>query len=237
MSTLGSGIAHGGQLLRKDGFTITIPDGWKEIPRDVIDEYENEMLKKAPNATKEHYDYGFQLKSVEKWFEYPYMLIQNKSIGKIPKKKLDELENYKINSSFKKNKKDLRFFLSDIRRGKTTYDKKEMIIWMRLEMNIINIGAVTGLSGIVPTEKGVIQVNGYALKRDFAEYKQMFRMVTTSILPAEELVYKAERAEALPPSADRIVWRKVVPVVLGLGMVALIIAAIISFAIKRKKLT
>ncbi len=184
------GIAHGGKLHHKKGFSITIPDGWIEIPRKVIDTFENEISRQAPNAQRQHYDYGFQLESSNNWFEYPYILIQVMDIGRIPESQLEKLEKYPIKDTVDKSKKDLSSLMSDVQVGKMYHDKQGRIIWMRIESKVVNIGMVSGLSGMMPTEKGFIQIAGYSLKNDFSNYEQIFRSVCMSVLPEPDLVYK-----------------------------------------------
>ena len=45
----GFSIANSG-LQQKNGFSILFPDGWVEVPRDIIDAYQKEMAKLAPNV-------------------------------------------------------------------------------------------------------------------------------------------------------------------------------------------
>ena len=57
----------------KDEFSITLPDEWVEIPYNIIEDFmvkESKILQKKKN----HYDYGYQLKS-NGWFHPPYILI------------------------------------------------------------------------------------------------------------------------------------------------------------------
>ena len=228
------GIAHGGELHQKNSFSITIPDGWIEVPRNIIDTYENEISKQAPNAQKQHYDYGFQLESSNNWFEYPYILVQIKDTGRIPENQLEKLEKYSFKDTIDKSKKDLSSLMSDIQVGKMYYDKQEKIIWMRIEMNVVNIGIVSGLSGMVPTEKGFIQVAGYSLKNDFSNNEHVFRSVSMSVLPEPDLVYKPKWSDNLPSFLSRIDWGKVA----GKAVAGAIIGGIIALMaglLKKKK--
>ena len=175
------GKAYGGELHQKDGFSITLPDGGVEMPRNIIDAYENEISKQAPNAQKQHYDYGFQLESSNNWFEYPYILVQIKSTGRIPENQLEKLEIYSFKDTINKSKKDLSALVSDIQVGKMYYDKHEKIIWMRIEMNAATVGIVSGVSGMVLTEKGFIQVIGYSLKNNFYSCSFEVKRITKSI--------------------------------------------------------
>ena len=185
----GVSIASGNEL-QKNGFSISLPDGWVEMPRDVIDAYEKEMAKLAPNVPAQHYDYGFQLGASKNWFEYPYILVQMKNTGRFPENQLKKLEGYPVQQSLDKHKKGLNSIMSDIQAGKMVYDKQTKMIWMRIEFNVANIGPVSGISGMIPTEKGFIQVMGYSLRKSYQTYEAIFQSVALSVSPDPELAYK-----------------------------------------------
>ena len=228
------GKASGNELHQKNGFSITLPDEWVEMPRDIIDLYENKVSKQAPNAKKQHYDYGFQLESSNNWFEYPYILVQIKNTGRIPENQLEKLENYSFKDTINKSKKDMSSLMSDIQAGKMYYDKHEKIIWVRIEMNVVNVGIVSGLCCMVPTEKGFIQVNGYSLRNKFSNYEPFFRSVSMSVSPEPGLVYKPKWSDSLPPVISGIDWGKVAGKAIAGAIIAGIIA-LIAGLLKKKK--
>ena len=178
------GSAHSAELYKKKGFSISLPDGWIEVPRKIVDKYENEISKLLPEAPALHYDYVFQLGSAENWFEYPFIAIFINNIGKIPENYLEAMEKYPVQQEANRHKKELSPMMTDIQTGKMYYDKKEKIVWLRMESKINNIGDISGLSGLIPTEKGFIQVSGYSLKKDFPTYKPIFRSSAMSVEPS-----------------------------------------------------
>jgi len=189
VTAAGVSIASGSEL-HKNGFSITLPDGWVEMHRDVIDAYQEELARLASNAPPQHYDYGFQLGSSKNWFEYPYILVQLKNTGRIPESQLEKLERYSVQETLDKHKKGLSSIMSDIEVGKIIYDKQTKMIWMRIESNVVNIGPISGLSGMVPTEKGFIQVMGYSLRENYSTYEPIFQSVALSISPEAGLAYR-----------------------------------------------
>jgi hypothetical protein len=227
----GDGLAYSGELYQKNGFSITLPEGWTEMPRNVIDSFEMELSKQAPNATQ-HYDYGFQLKKSENWFEYPYILVQIKNTGRIQENQLEQLENLSLQEEIReKGKKDLGSVMSDIQVGKMYYDKHAKIVWLRIGANVINVGLITGLSGMVPTETGFIQVSGYSLADDFPNYNSTFQSVAMSVTPEPELVYKPKWSDSLPPVVSEIDWGNVA----GKALVGAIIFGIIALIVGLRK--
>jgi len=230
---VGSSIANGGKQ-QKNGFSISLPDGWIEMPRDVIYAYEKELAKLAPNAPVQHYDYGFQLDVSKDWFEYPYILVQVKNIGRIPESQLKKLEGYPVQKSLDKHRKRFSSIMSDIQAGKMFYDKQTKMIWMSIESNVVDIGPISGISGIVPTEKGSIQVSGYSLRNDYTTYESIFRSVAMSVKPEPGLVYKPKWSDRLPSVVSSIDWGKVAGKAIA-GAVIGGIAALIVGTTRRKK--
>ncbi len=201
---------HASQLFQKEVFSISLPDGWVEMPSDVIDAYEKGIAKLAPNVPAQNYDYGFQLGSADNWFEYPYILVQINNMGRIPEKQIENLEEYSAQESIDKYKSDFDAVMSDVQAGKMYYDKSAKIIWLHIEFSVVNIGPISGLSGIIPTEKGFIQVSGYSLKSDYASYAPVFRAAAISVTPDSELVYKPKWSDRFTPMVSGIDWSKVI---------------------------
>lgn len=188
----GISVAYSGQMHQKNSFSITLPDGWIEIPREVIDAYKGAISRIAPNRQKQDYDYncGFQLGNAKKWFGYPYIVVQINNTGRIPKNQLENCERIPLQEIYDKNKKGLFPLTLDLRVGKMYYDKQAKIVWLRSESNVVNVGLIAGIIGMVLTEKGFIQVDGWSLKDDFSIYEPIFQSVARSVAPEPWLVYK-----------------------------------------------
>src|SRR5207247_3443161 len=50
-----------------------IPDGWVEIPSDVV----RQKMAQVPGASNSNFESGFQLEKDKAWFTYPYVLIRS----------------------------------------------------------------------------------------------------------------------------------------------------------------
>ncbi|MEI6811013.1 MAG: hypothetical protein WCK60_03140 [Candidatus Nomurabacteria bacterium] len=232
-----SSVAYGASNIQKNGYVISIPDGWIEIPTDIIEKYEKMLSDLAPNAKKQHYDCGFQLDSKKNWFEYPYVLMQVNNLGRIPENQLEKLQGFSMQKSldnFEDQNKKLNTVISNIQAGKMIYDNKNKMIWMRLEANMQDIGPIIGISGMILTEKGSIHANAYCKKEDFSTYEPVFRSIATSVTPAPELVYKPKWSDSLPVVARSFNWGKVVGKAITGAIIAGIIALIAGFIRKTK---
>lgn len=226
-------LAQAAEVYPKDEFSISLPDGWVGIPKDVINENEQKIARATPNIPAQHADYGFQLGSAKNWFAYPYILIQVRNTGRIPESQLKQAEGYSIKESINKHKNDWGPVMSDIQAGKMYYDKDAKLIWLRMEMEVVGVGQISGLSAMVPTEKGFIQVNAYSLKNDFSMYEQMFISSAMSVTPNIELAYKPRWSDNLPPAVSGIDWGQVVSKAIAGAIIGLIVALFIGA--RRKK--
>jgi len=230
-----SSPAYGEERVQKNGFSISLPDGWVEIPRGAIDSYEKTVAELAPNAPAQHYDCGFQLESGKNWFEYPYVLIQVKNIGRIPESQLEKLEGVSLQKTLDDQKDRLSTIMSGAQAGKMIYDRQNRMIWMRMEFNVRDVGPVTGICGMIPTEKGFIQVNGYCAKNIYSRYEQILRAIATSMTPDPALIYKPKWSDSLPAVVTGIDWGRIAGKALAGAVVGGIIALIVGFIRKKKR--
>ena len=211
--------AYGSKQYQKSGFSISLPDGWVEIPRDAIDVFEKEAFKQAPNVPKQHYDYGFQLEASQYWFEYPYVLVQVKGIGRIPERQL--IKEFSVQKVFDKYEKDLNPLMLEFQVGRTYYDKHAKTLWLLVEADAVNIGPIVSLAGMILTEEGLISVAGHSLKDDYVFYGPIFQSVIASVTPEPWLAYKPRWSDTLPPAVRAIDWIEVVIYAIVGGILAL----------------
>ncbi|HQO64585.1 MAG TPA: hypothetical protein PK528_13320 [Syntrophorhabdus sp.] len=214
---------------QKDGFSITLPDGWIEIPRDVLDDIRKEVNKLA--KSDQHCDYAFQPETSKYWFEYPYILVQVDNSGRIPEKQLQDFENYPFQKSLDETRKKMKSITSELELGKTYYDEPNRICWFKLRSEVINIGTILGLSGLIPTEKGYIQVMGYSLRDDLAHIEPTIESVVLSVKPDPNLVYAPKIYDDLSLPLTRTDWKKVGSKVLA----GAIIAGIFGIVMRHRK--
>jgi hypothetical protein len=190
------------------------------------------VAKAAPDFPLQHYDYGFQLESSKNWFEYPYILFQIKNSGRIAEKDLEKMEQVSLQEKLNEHEKQVESIASGLQAGKMVFDKKSKIVWMGLEMNVNNVGPVSGLSAMIPTEKGLIQVSGYSLRDDYPIYEPIFRSIALSTSPVAELVYRPHWSDNVPSVIRGINWDKV----LGKAIIGALIGGVIGlFSYLKKK--
>ncbi len=232
---IGNSITHAKVLnYPDDGIGVSLPDKWIEIPKEVIQTMFQELARQVPNAEAQHYDYGYQLDSAEKWLEYPYILIQIKNSGRIPERELEKLEQYPASKEIEEQENEFEDLLSSLKMEKMHYDHNSGIIWMKIQFNIPNVGQVSCLTGMIPTEKGLIQVNGYSLQPDFEHYVSIFKDFTKNIIISKELKYQPEWSDKIPVLGETN-WGGVISKAIAGAIVGGIVAFIIWLLRKKKR--
>lgn len=194
---------------KEDGFTISCPNGWIVIPKDVIDAQQEEVASYVPEAAANNYLTGFQLEGAKKWFEYPYILVLVNTQGRIPESQLEKMDEYPLQERLDKDKEKFSPIMSDFKVGKMYYNKQLKIIWLRMQSNLTVVGPITGISAMIPTEKGYILVSGYSLEPEFKAHESTFQTVAMSVIPDSDLAYKPKWSDSLPSAISGINWGKV----------------------------
>ena len=106
------------------------------------------------------------------------------------------------------------------------YDPENQIIWMRIEATVADAGPISGLSGMVPTENGFIQINGYSLQKDYPSYEAVFRSIAASVSVNPTVAYKPRWTDNLPSFITGLDWGKAIVKGLAGGLAVVVILGI-----------
>jgi len=194
------------KVVQKPQMTLNLPDGWVEIPQNILANVDKELRRRAPQAQIPRYDYGFQPASVKTWMGYPYILVQIDRSGKLLEADLKELPQLDANGLFRENADKMKSLISQTAFGKMQYDEAAGIIWTSAQTQVAGVGKVRGLSGMIPNETGFIAIHGYARERDFAQYAETFRSIIQSTSVTRPTSAPSNWASATS-LASRIDWR------------------------------
>lgn len=227
---LATAMAHA-QPIQKPEFTFNLPADWEEIPQEVLEAAHSEARRQLPDAQVPRYDYGFQPVDNDHWMDYPYLLIQVNHLGRIPDRQLAEMPPIDMNALMREKSPDFAPLMSNLRFGQLQYDKDLGVVWMTSQSDIVGIGPILGLSGIIPTERGVVQLNGYARESDFANYIDSFRQMVLSVHIAPELAYRPRQGD----SDGWLDWGEVGSSAMGGALIGAAIGVLLTLLRRRKK--
>jgi hypothetical protein len=185
----------------KPEVTLAVPDGWVEVPADVLQRFYDEMKRRAPLAQVPKYDYAFQAAAGPPWLAYPYLLVKVTRTGRPTEHDLETLPTINLDDEIRDKQDAWSNFMKQTQLGKMRYDKATNIVWIPSQSQVVGIGAVTGLSGVIPTEQGFVELHAYALAADFPAQAATFDKVITGAKIAPDLLYKPRWTDKLGPAA------------------------------------
>jgi hypothetical protein len=222
-------------VVTKNEFSLTLPNGWVEVPQDVLTAVNDEVKRQGQGASMPRYDYAFQPGSAQNWLEYPYVLVQISNVGRTTEGQLKKLPAIDTNQILSGTASKLSGFMSNTKLGQMQYDQAAHVIWMTSQTDVKGVGKVQGLTGTIPTEKGVVQLHGYALESGFAEFLPTFRQIVQSTAIAPDLAYKPRWSDDVP-LVGGINWAKVGEKVLAGGIAGAFIG-LIAALVRRSRRT
>ncbi len=171
--------------------SIDLPDGWVEIPADVLDAFAMKTDEISPDSPAQYYDFGYQAPAEGgRWLSYPYVLIQVRDVGRIPSSELARYQ--KLGAEMDE------FTLPDVSIGETMYDKGNQILWSTLAAHTAEGESVKALVAVKLTEIGYIRLMGCATEETFGEYKTIFKNAFSTLGIDESLAYKPQVGDAVP---------------------------------------
>lgn len=181
-------------------FSVTLPSGWAEAPPEALRNMEAAIEQASQGAIKQQYEYGYQLASASVWFEYPYILVQVKTSGRVPEGQLAQHKRSRsgLREGMEKAEESLGAVLSGLEQGETLYDEAEHVLWSTFTMNVQGVGDVRGVIAVKLTEFGFIQLMGYATGDSFAHYSPIFREAVRTLAIAEQYEYQPRLTDHAP---------------------------------------
>jgi hypothetical protein len=177
--------------------SLTLPDGWVEVPQEILQQFYEEMQRQAPDAGIPRYDYAVQSSDGPPWLAYPYVLVKISITGRPTERELQAMPRIDANAELQKKSEALSKVMTDTKLGQMQYDKAANVVWVTSESDVVGIGKVSGLSGVIPTEKGFVQLHGYARSEDFARHEPVFRKIITTAKISPALVYQPRWSDEL----------------------------------------
>jgi hypothetical protein len=171
------------------GFTVNVPRGWAEIPRDVIEAQSGRLDEIAPGAPGEKIDYAYQMSPSAAWFTPPYVVVQVSRAGKISEDVLSRLAPLKGALGPGIAGPGLSA-ASAMKPGQTLSDPGGPTLWTLKEVQLAGGGPAKCLLGMRLTEEGGISIACYAKADDFEGYSATFEKIIRGVSVEPRLAYK-----------------------------------------------
>ena len=157
-----------------DYFSITLPDGWIEVPSEVLNDFSEQMAAEEA-AVAPVYDYAFQADSSSGWLSYPCVLVQVR------------------NNAGRFASGDLKRFAEGVSGDDANLEGNSTLFMEVREQDGVKI-----LFGRQLTEYGYIEMTGFAPADLFEQYKSVFEDSFSSLTISDEISYKPRFTDNAP---------------------------------------
>jgi hypothetical protein len=216
-------------LKTEDGFSISIPKEWTQIPKEIIDQFSEDAHKAKPSEPKQNFDYAFQATPSGSWFKYPYLLIQVHKTGRLPDGLIQSIKK-QADSDVNEFKKDSSFFLS-ANVQKSIYEESTNTLWNVTNYTLDGGIQVRAFIATIHTENGSIQIMGYSKTDELRQYAPIFDSIFKNIVVDDSLRYKPRLSEVKKVDGIGVEWAYLKKIV-GAAAVG---AFLVLIGYKRKK--
>lgn len=228
---------------KRYGYHVTIPADWTAIPSNVIEE----MARAVRNPNSKNVvimDAAFQPVSQERWFKYPYVIVQvipYANYGVTRQVNEGEFEGLiKAMTGMNLDKamdsalsSDARSIMSDPSIDRPQLDKKRRRFLVSTNMTVAGSGKVRGLIAGYFGRESLVQVCFYATEKDWNRHISTGRSIVDSFRfdPAKD--YSVAVAAANP--TKRSIWSGVGEKALTGALMAVVVGLISGIASINKK--
>ncbi len=173
------------------GYTVTLPQGWTQIPTDVIDRQMRALNDVTGAKMPQKFVDGFQ-PAGRPWFQYPYILVQAKETGPISEEQLRTMKSFQsgLQKGLDETKKKLSSVISESSLGETVYDPSNKCVWISFSMNAVNVGAIKAVTCGFLTRKGMVAFNCYARTADFDQRLAEFNSILATVRISDDMQYQ-----------------------------------------------
>ena len=198
-------------IIKKNEFTIILPNGWTEIPEQILNDAQQEFKAtvkgNAPDLNVATINYGFKLGSIEKGIDLPHILVIITYNGRISEETKKTLPQYDVSKELNNVIEGLKP-ITNLTIGEFVYDEKNDIIWCIMEASSEDGNKICCLMGCVPTKNGMIQFLAKSTKNTFGNYLPDFIKAITSVSLSPALANKSESEKNLDDTKKPTTTRK-----------------------------
>lgn len=176
-------------------YTLTVPDGWEEIPKAIIDKaVSNAMSQSSDKSDFVDFDTGFHLKNKD-YFEYPYILIKNHEINTPPYNQIEkDLAGNEILDEFEKTNREYENLLSNASVKKPYLDKVRNMVFMNMEAGVQGVGKVKNLITICLGRERAIRIFFYSPESEYLQNLPIFMSILDSFKYDQGYEYSESKA-------------------------------------------
>ena len=187
------------EVIQKPEFSLTLPDGWEEIPKEKLEVFN---LLAASNrlgrGKHEPYECVFQLDPREPGTSSSYVMVRWLDKGKrISHQQLRSWPKVDI-SKVVNDKRILRGeTVLDAGRGRFRFDEASHTLWLDGNFGPESMDKRRKESAAIPTEIGLLSVEGEFISGDASAHRLAYHQIVKSVVISPEIAYRARKSDDL----------------------------------------
>jgi hypothetical protein len=188
-------------------YSLTIPPGWKAMPPNAVMMINNMVRQKMPGVDI-RYDGAFQLQGQQPG-AYPYILVQVQPIpgGGASYEQIEAELAKGVKEGIKKVEGPISDLAKNLSVGTPALDRTRNRVVTRIEMDVLGVGRIQGLSVGFLGANDMVYLHCYAREADFPKYLPTFDALLES--------FRFDPGYAFVPQSNDPFWR-------GIGSGALV---------------
>jgi hypothetical protein len=203
-----SGLVFAGTVIHQPqlGYSLTMPDGWEQIPTKAIEEQMQAAAAATGTQMSQRYDDGFQRANGGDYFQHPYIMVQVKENGRMPEQQLTKMKSVRagLQTGLDSASKKLAPVISNMTLGESYYDADNECVLIRMSMNLEIIGEVKALTCCFLTERGMLLFHCYSKAAEFDTQLLVFQDLLKSVKISDDLKYKPRLGDSIGLDFGRI---------------------------------
>ena len=177
----------------QNNYSFQLPEGWEQIPQDVVDRRTAAAGRELMGKTIE-YDAGFQL-SEQGAFQYPYILLQEHDVSAPAYNQLErKLEESRFKEEFSELKDQFSKAVSDAYVGEPVIDKENAAILFNLGISTSESGDIKGLVAVMMGQDHSTRIYFYAREDNFSKWLPVFQSIVRSFSYDRGYAYESSEA-------------------------------------------
>ncbi len=212
--------------VKKPGFSLTLPDGWVEVSREVIDRKNADTARKDPGFPTYTFEYGFQMGPVRDELEPPYILVYSQNAGHMTKAEFQTLESKLLSRLNQTRSRVGPSKAIESHTNGTEHRDLEKSTLMNTTVDLPNIGPSPVVTGVFLTENGTINFYGLSLESDAERDLPIIEDILNSITISPSMAHHDK-------FSDHFIWFVRRPKLCT--VVLLILFGIVSISFRRRR--
>ncbi len=178
------------EVIQKPEFSLTLPDGWVEIPQEVLEQKYEETMRMAPNLAAVRFEYGFQRGPVQDYIDLPGVMIDVSSDGRPSIAELRSSLAVDMNKKFQ-DKRDTEYRgVPSMEYNQWGYDARSHVLSMESRCEVPVYGTVSQFTKIIPTEEGTVNFYFSTPVSEEADNLPVLQKIFGSIVISPEIEYR-----------------------------------------------